>query len=218
MAYNKVAVSAEEEAYQYVQQEIRQGRLLPGQRVVTEAIAARIGTSRMPVRSALLRLASEGLLDMRANRGAVVRSLNARELLEVFEIRAVLEGLAVRNAVRNMESSHLRRLAGMIDHIDKGSGDYLDWTTAHREFHEYLCGFCQQPRLLAQLADLHSLMEPYMRMWATQPGRVPRMREAHEELVAALETGDPGACEAAMRRHVMNTVDALLPYLPDQPR
>jgi len=215
MAYGKVAVSAEEEAYQFVQQEIRLGRLVPGQRVVTETIAAQIGTSRMPVRGALLRLASEGLLDMRANRGAVVRSLNAQELREIFEMRSVLEGLAVRNAVQNMEPGHLRQLAGMIDQIERGSGDYLDWTTSHREWHEYLCGFCKQPRLLAQLADLHAVMEPYMRMWATQPGRVPRMREAHEELVAALQTGDPDVCEATMRRHVMNTVEGLLPYLPE---
>jgi DNA-binding GntR family transcriptional regulator len=213
LRYPKIALTAEEEAYQFLHQQIRLGAYAAGERIVPETVSAQIGTSRMPVRGALRRLASEGLVDIRANRGAVVRGLDPREMREVFEMRSVLEGLAMRNAVGNMTPETIRRLIGMLDQIELGSGDYLDWTTAHRDFHEYLCGYCRQPRLLKQMADLHSAVEPYMRLWASQPGREFRVREAHQELIAALQTGDPDLCETVMRRHVMNTVAALTPYL-----
>lgn len=212
-AVSNFALTAEDEAYRYIQLHIRLGTFAAGERLVPDVIATEIGTSRMPVRGALRRLASEGLVDIRANRGALVRGLNRQEMQEVFEMRSVLEGLAMRNAMQNMNAEHLRRLTSMLDQIELGTGDYLDWTTSHREFHEYLCGFCRQPRLLRQIADLHSVVEPYMRMWASQPGRVFRMREAHHELIAALHTGDADVCEAAMRQHIMNTVTALHPYL-----
>ncbi|WP_241048728.1 GntR family transcriptional regulator [Achromobacter xylosoxidans] len=213
LQYQKTAVSAEEEAYQHLQREIRLGNYPPGHRLVPEVIASEIGTSRMPVRGALRRLASEGLVEIRANRGAVVRGLNQQEMREVFEMRSVLEGLAVRNAVRHMSAEHIRRLAGMLDQLEQGLGDYLDWTSAHRDFHEYLCSFCQQPRLLRQISELHSVVEPYMRLWAAQPGRVLRVRESHQELIDALLAGDPDRCEAAMRQHVLNTVPALQAFL-----
>ena len=213
MAYSPTpAWTAEEEAYQYIQRQIRMGQFRASARLVPEAIAAEIGTSRMPVRGALRRLASEGLVEIRANRGAIVRGLNEREMVEAFEMRAVLEGLAARHAVIAMRPAHIRRLVDMLDQMERGV-EYLDWTTAHRDFHEYLCGFCEQPRLLGQISDLHSAVEPYMRLWAAQPGRVPRGRVSHEELIAALEIRDPLRAETAMRQHVMNTVPALQAFL-----
>ncbi len=213
LSYPRTAISAEEEAYQYLQQEIRLGRCAPGQRLVPETIAAEIGTSRMPVRGALRRLVSEGLVEIRANRSAVVKGLNPEEMREVFEMRSVLEGLAMRNAVARLRDEHIRRLARMLDQLDEGSGDYLDWTTAHREFHEFLCGFCAQPRLLRQISELHTVVEPYMRVWAAQPGHSPRARVSHQELIDALVTRDPDRCEAAMRQHVLNTVPALQQFV-----
>lgn len=213
----KYILSAEEEAYQHIHRQIRLGTFAPGQRLVTETVADQIGTSRMPVRSALRRLASEGLVEIRANRGAVVKGLSRDELFEVFEMRAVLEGLAIRNAVGRMTPAHLRRLTNMMAHIEAGSGDYLDWTASHQEFHEFICSFCEQPRLLRQLSELHATMEPYMRLWASQPDRQFRMGEAHQELIDALHTGDPALCEAVMRQHIMNTVSSLEPFLQARP-
>ncbi|MEI2415747.1 GntR family transcriptional regulator [Orrella sp. JC864] len=213
MLITRMALTAEEEAYQYVHKAIRLGWLRAGERLVPEAIASEIGTSRMPVRSALRRLAAEGLVEIRANRSAVVRGLNQQEMQEVFQMRSVLEGLAMRNAVANMGPEHVQRLVHKLDQLELGTGDDTDWTAAHRDFHAYLCGFCRQPRLLQQIADLHSVVEPYMRLWSAQPGGVGRTREAHQELIDALKTADADHCEAVMRRHVMNTVTALYPFL-----
>jgi len=120
LQFQKTAISAEDEAYLHLQREIRLGRYAPGQRLVPEVVAAEIGTSRMPVRGALRRLASEGLVEIRANRGAVVRGLNQQEMLEVFEMRSVLEGLAMRNAVLHMNAEHLRRLSNSLELLEQG--------------------------------------------------------------------------------------------------
>jgi len=213
--YSSAAASAEDQAYLHLQQQIRLGTLAVGARLIPDIIAGQIGVSRMPVRGALRRLADEGLIEIRANRGAIVRGLNRREMRDVFEMRSVLEGLAMRNAVPNMRAEHLRRLTAMLDDFDLSAGESVDWTSSHRAFHEYLCSFCDQPRLLREIAELHSIVEPYMRMWASQPGREHRMHAAHQELIDVLRAGDPQRCEQAMRQHVMNTVDTLTPYLPD---
>src|SRR4029453_13795672 len=91
-----VATTAEEEAYRHIQRVLRVGRYKPGERLIPEEIAAEIGMSRMPVREAFRRLASDGLVVLRPNRGCVVAGLTVDELFEIFEIRSVLEGLAVR--------------------------------------------------------------------------------------------------------------------------
>src|SRR5688500_7583277 len=95
----RAAATAEEEAYRHIQQQLRLGRYKPGDRLIPEDIAAEIDMSRMPVREAFRRLAADGLVVLRPNRGCIVAGLNIDELYEVFEMRSVLEGLAARVAM-----------------------------------------------------------------------------------------------------------------------
>lgn len=206
--------TAEEEAYRHIHAAIRAGRYRAGERLLPESIATEIGTSRMPVREALRRLSTEGLVTIRPNRGVTVNGLNVADMLEIFEMRAVLEGLAVRLALPNIDAARLRQFEHMLDRIDDSSGVHEDWTSAHRGFHEALCAASARPRLLRQIAALHSLVEPHMRLWALQSDRPPSVRADHVDLLDALRQGDPDRCEAVMREHVMATVPDLLQYLP----
>ncbi len=83
-SFDTVHATAQEEAYQHIKRGIRTGELRPGMRLAPDDIAAEIGTSRMPVREALNRLATEGLIVNRPNRGSVVRVLTEKEVREVF--------------------------------------------------------------------------------------------------------------------------------------
>lgn len=205
--------AAHDEAYAHILRALRLGRYRAGERLIPETIAAEVGTSRMPVREALRRLAAEGLVTIRTNRGVTVNALGVNEMQEAFEMRAVLEGLAVRLAVTRLRPADLRRLAAMLDSMEDRAAPDADWTSAHRAFHEALCTRSESPRLLRQIASLHSLVEPYMRLWDRMGDRQVGTREHHEELLAVLHRGDPAACEAAMRRHVMDTVPDLLRHL-----
>lgn len=205
--------AAHDQAYAHILRALRHGRFQAGERLVPESIAAEIGTSRMPVREALRRLAAEGLVTARGNRGVTLNALDVQDMQEAFEMRAVLEGLAVRLAVPRLRASDLRRLDAMLDSKEDRSSAESDWTGDHRAFHEALCAYSDSPRLLRQIASLHSLVEPHMRLWDRMADRHVGTREHHEELLAALRGGDPVACEAAMRRHVMDTVPDLLRHL-----
>lgn len=208
------AVTAEEEAYRHIHSAIRLGRYRAGDRLVPETIAAEIGTSRMPVREAFRRLATEGLVAIRPNRGATVNKLDVEGMTEIFEMRAVLEGLAMRLALPRMDASTIVELERMLDRIDDRSGVQDDWTTAHRAFHETLCARSGRPRLIRQIAGLHSLVEPHMRLWALQTDRPHSARADHQDLIDALRSGDADRCETTMREHVMATVPDLMKSVP----
>ncbi len=90
--------TAQEEAYFYLRESILSGSLPGGTRLDISQIATHLGMSRMPVREALRQIASEGLVVIRPNRGVVVTQLTPEDVLEIFEMRAVLEGLAAHLA------------------------------------------------------------------------------------------------------------------------
>jgi len=202
-------LSAEEEAYRYILQRVRTCDYRAGQRLVPEEIAAAIGTSRMPVREAFKRLAAEGLLTLRPNRGAIVRGLSLPEMEEVFEMRAVLEGLAARTALRRIGPQQIGGLEHLIDVMEHSESDLSLWVTAHREFHEYLCRLSASPRLLQQVSALHAVVEPHMRLWLRHAHKPMGSREDHMGIVQSFRDGDPSGVEAVMREHIAATVPAL---------
>jgi DNA-binding GntR family transcriptional regulator len=206
------AVTAEDEAYRHIHAAIRLGRYGAGQRLVPETIAAEIGVSRMPVREAFRRLATEGLVTIRPNRGVTVNGLNVSEMQEVFEMRAVLEGLAVRLALPYITPRVMRQLEALLDRLDDGEDLQPDWTAAHREFHETLCALSGRPRLMRQIAGLHSLVEPHMRVWVIAD-RPTSARAHHQSLIDALRSGDAQRCEETVREHVLVTVADVMKHL-----
>lgn len=204
-----VPLTAEEEAYRYILQRIRTRAYASGARLVPEEIAAAIGTSRMPVREAFKRLASEGLVNLRPNRGALVRGLSVPEMEEVFNMRAVLEGLAARTALERIGPRQIVGLLRLVDVMEESEGDVPQWVTAHREFHEYLCRLSASPRLVQQIAALHAVVEPHMRLWLQYADKPMSSRDDHMGIVQAFRDGDPAQVEAVMRAHVQDTVPAL---------
>jgi DNA-binding GntR family transcriptional regulator len=205
-------VTAEDEAYRHIHAAIRLGRYRQGERLVPDVIAGEIGTSRMPVREAFRRLATEGLVTIRPNRGVTVSGMNMDDVQEIFEMRAVLEGLAVRLAMPRITPAAIAQLEAMLDSLDDRDGVQPDWTAAHRAFHETLCAFSGRPRLLRQIASLHSLVESPMRLWVLAD-RPTTARAHHQELLDALRGGDAARCETIVRDHVLVTVPDVVKYL-----
>jgi DNA-binding GntR family transcriptional regulator len=211
--------SAQDEAYQHVRHGIRMGLMRPGTRLVPEEIAAAIGMSRMPVRDALNRLTAEGLVAMRPNRGAVVRGLTEKEVREVFEMRAVLEGLAAGMAVPRVTVDDVEDLTRLLGRMQRSAADTSDWITVHRQFHERLCAISDAPRLMYQISALHTVVEPLMRLWLDQ--RAPSssssyVQDVHEGLLETLQSGDAAAMESTMRAHVLRTVDGITRAMREQ--
>ncbi|MGT2473824.1 GntR family transcriptional regulator [Paraburkholderia terrae] len=207
------AVTAEEEAYAYVLYRIRMGKYRAGDRLIPEEIAAEIDTSRMPVREAFRRLASEGLVVIRPNRGAIVRGLDADEMEEVFCMRGALEGLAAKLALPGITPAHIAELARLIEVMESHEQDAHQWVSAHRNFHEYLCQLSGRKRLVAQIAGLHTVVEPHMRLWLQLADKQMTSRDDHTAIIDAIKSGDPMAVEATVREHIEATVPALRQWM-----
>ncbi len=209
-----MAATAQDEAYRAILQDIRSGRYQPGERLIPETIARELAMSRMPVREAFQRLANEGLVLIRPNRGCIVSGLTIEEIYELFEIRSVLEGLAVRLAMPRFDAA---ALAELDDHVARmhraGAAGGADWLSRHQEFHAYICGFSRHPKLIAQIAALHIAVEPYMRVWLHHVAQPAYATERQDEVVEAIRTGDAEHAEAVMRDHVLRTAPRLAEFL-----
>ena len=211
------AATAQQEAYQAILLAIRSGRYRPGERLIPETIARELAMSRMPVREAFQRLANEGLVQIRPNRGCVVSSLTIEEIDETFQMRSVLEGLAVRLAMPRIDAAMLDDLDDRLRRMERIERAGGDWLAEHQAFHEQIAALAGRPKLLAQIAALHLAVEPNMRIWFHHVDRpVTATRKQHvvvEAMRTALQTGDAAHAEQAMRDHVMRTAPLLADFL-----
>ena len=203
------SATAEEEAYRFLLTGIRLGQYKAGDRLVPEEIAGQLGMSRMPVRDAFRRLATQELLTIRPNRGAIVRGLSQEEAVEVFDMRAVLEAQAAAVAMQRMRSADFHELEHRLDLLERTADNVSEWVTLHRDFHLFLCGFSGRPRLVAQIAALHVSIEPHMRLWLQSAEKPLAAREEHQLIIDALRRGRPELVEAVVRDHVCGTIPTL---------
>ncbi len=139
-----------------------------------------------------------------------MRGLDAAEMREVFEIRAALEGLAAGLSVPKINEHSLAKLEHLIDQMEQANTDYPEWVTRHRAFHEYLTGLAGMHRLTRQLAGLHSVIEPYMRIWLEHADKPMTSRDDHAGILQALRSGDSKLAEETVREHVRATIPALV--------
>ena len=135
-----------------MREEIADGTLRPGQQLLQEELSARYGVSRSPLREALRQLEAEGIVEYHANRGAVVTSLDAADLREIFELRRILEVAAIRFAVSGMDDRTIEEAKSILARLTRSS-DFNQWKKLHWEFHECLYRRARRPRLLALILD-----------------------------------------------------------------
>ncbi|MEX3981473.1 GntR family transcriptional regulator [Paraburkholderia sp. EG287A] len=209
-----LALTAEEEAYRFLLEAIIEGRYAAGQRIVAETVAEELSMSRMPIRAALKRLQTEGLIIQRPNRGAIVRGLTVEEVRDIFDMRIALECLAMRVAAPRCTEAHLTKLQRLLEDMDACVGDTDTWVQRHCAFHEYLCEISGRTRLYQQIHSLYTLIEGPMRLWIEQATfRRRRARDAHQILIDALRTRDPAQAEQALREHLESTVPQIIKFL-----
>jgi DNA-binding GntR family transcriptional regulator len=131
-------LGAERFAYEVLKKEIIAGDLPGGTQLAQADIARRLGISRIPVRDAIRHLAMNGLVTLGPNRRAHVTVLRDIDLIELFQMRAVLEGLAARNAARNLKQKDLTELARLAEHMDEAEDKIEQWMPLHDEFHRLI--------------------------------------------------------------------------------
>ncbi|MGW6121452.1 GntR family transcriptional regulator [Nocardia sp. NPDC055165] len=190
---------------EHVRAQVLSGALAPGERVGEEALCARLGISRAPVREALRRLAEQGLVEHLPRRGYRVVVWSARDIVELFEVRRALEQHAVTVALpsTDLRLGRVRAALAELTAADRRR-DWVARDDAHRRFHAEIVALAgnrqldlvyEQILVKLQLAMARNLREE------TEVGARREGVRRHEELLAALETNDPLRAETALRRH-----------------
>jgi DNA-binding GntR family transcriptional regulator len=210
---NETATSrlpAEKLAYAAIRERILSGNLLPGARIVAEDVAVELNISRTPVREAFRQLDAEGLLVIRPNRGAVVASVSPDELLELFEMRAVLEGLAARRACLRWTEDFGDQLHLALRRLGRTEPTDPAFIPRHDEFHALICAHAGGHRLATETDRLRAGVKRHLALFFTQHETRLGTLEDHRILIEALESGDPDRAETAMREHITQTATRLV--------
>jgi len=188
----------------YLREEIISGRMPPSTELHEAALARLLGVSRGPVREALGRLASEGLVTVRPHRGALVRALTNEEFIEAYQVREALEVMAVRLAVPKLTPNDIATLEALVDQmsVHAEAGDLQGFFTANAQFHQsffdsagngMLSGIYRQVR--GQI-DRHRLRSLELR------GDLRRSIEEHRAILWAVRAGDVERAAQLASEHV----------------
>lgn len=191
----------------------------PGERLVELQLCERYGCGRATVRSALVELEAEGLIEHAANRGARVRRISVAEAIEITESRAALESLIAAHAARNAtpdERNDLVALVGAME-VAVADGAGRTYSELNRRFHARLRDLGRH-RVAADLVEkLRNRSAHHQYQLALMPGRPEQSLDQHAAIARAVAAGDPDAAAAAMRAHLHSVADVLRTWNAELP-
>lgn len=196
--------------YDILRDAILNGTLVPGQKLRQESLAEAISVSRLPVRSALIQLEADGLVEFHERRGAVVKALSVEQAREVYDIRTLLEVQALRLSMAEMTPERLQRLQelGRTADLEEEGADFVD---ARTEFYSELYDAARHPVLWEMIEQLRLKVGRYMLGWRLVSNG--DHAHSHEELIAAVAAGEIEPAVEVLRSHLERVRDAVLGLL-----
>jgi DNA-binding GntR family transcriptional regulator len=186
------------------------GGLAPGSRLVEADLAESLGTSRVPVREALLELSKDGWVDLRARQGAWVHVPQEAEVGEVFEVRAALEAEAARLAAIRAEPGQAEQLRAYVDSgvAAVRAQDFATVTAINKAFHHSVTELSGNALLASLLGGLERRVQWYFRQVASVRGMA--SWEEHSAIVDAIMASEPAKASDLMRAHIARTCEACI--------
>ncbi len=186
------------------------GEFAPNQRLIEADLSAAYGASRAAVRTALLELGAEGLVDRLPNRGSRVRAIPLEEAIEILEVRMSLEGLCAAKAATNLtepEAEELTRLRGAI--LGAAESDLFEYSRLNQLLDRRIREIAAHPTAVAILERLRAQGVRHQFRLAFYPGRAAVSAPEHAAIIDALVARDPARAEAETRRHLGSVIAAL---------
>lgn len=196
----------EEYGYRALRDLILTGEFKPGAKLIQEDLAARLGVSRTPLRSAIAALERDGFIAVSSRGEATVLEFGPTRIADLFEIRAVLEGLTCRLVAPRIERKHTVYLRSLIvgSVPEEGSDDWSGYRQADLEFHTFLTSLLEDSFLTRQLDALQGIMSVSFAQGLLRPPH--ETVGEHIEIIDALEMRDQDRAERAMLGHIRTTI------------
>ncbi|MBX6395440.1 MAG: GntR family transcriptional regulator, partial [Alicyclobacillaceae bacterium] len=211
------------DAYETIRDWILKGILAPGERLREEHLAGRLGISRTPVREALRRLETEGLVRLIPNRGAAVTTYSPKDIHHFFNLRVLLEGYAAAQAALHRTEEdvvHLQELNRRFEDLyrtilarGKTPESMQTFADVNQDFHATVwnaSGNPLLPNLLSRIVVVPLVYRSYHQYTLDQ---IRESLEAHQTITRALEDRDPLRAETAIREHILKGRDHALAHL-----
>lgn len=189
------ARTVEDRAAHIIRNAIAYGILRPGERLPQDRLAGLLNVSRMPIRSALRQLESEGLVELHPHRGARVRALSPEEISDLYEMRILVETFAVRKTVRAIEEHHLKELEAIAADLESAE-DHETWMHLRQEFYKALYSIGNTPRVVSTIMQFRAEVSRY-----TRNLKDPRS-QTHVALLERIRLRDPDLAAAWLETHL----------------
>lgn len=192
------------------------GQIAGGERLVQADLAKQLDVSTTPVREALRDLSAEGLIQLDAHKGAIVRSLSKDEVEEIYWLRQLLEPEMMARAVENITDEQIEQAESIQKQADK-EHDPVAWVQLNKAFHRVFNVASKSPRLAAIVENLQDSGTPYVVAALVEGSRSPQEANAqHREILQAVRAGDVKAAKRHVRDHVHETLVGMPEHLPNR--
>ncbi len=206
-------------AYQIIKEMIENRQLMPGQKIPQEKLAADLGISRTPLISALKFLEQEKLVETRPRRGFFVRLFTIEEMISIFEIREVLEGLSARRAANLITDRQIIELRKIFKPFlkSKNIDDFHGYSKADRQFHNTIAEIGSKEFLTSILQTFNIVSLAYQ--YPTREGLIRSPGETikeHTGIIEAICSHDERASETLMREHLTTTIYKLRAHIEEE--
>jgi len=194
-------------------------RLSPGDPLREATLAEQLGVSKTPIREALTRLEQEGLVETTSFKGAVVSGYSRQDLIEIYELRELLENAAARAAAESMSDTdrdRLRRICRESRTLTKGR-DAAGLAALISAFDDVLFDQVRNSRIRALIGNLRAHLTRIGHLTAEIPGRIEASVDEHEKILEAIAARDPDLAERQMSKHIRSVRDDQLRALGEAP-
>lgn len=182
------------------------GQMAPGSRLLQAAVAAEMHTSTTPVREAMRELAGEGLLDLDPHRGVVVHQPSVGELQEIYQIRSLLEPVAIAGTVERITPDQLAMAEQILDLMERQT-DVAEWALLNATYHSALAEGSALPILTSILEKLRYLSTLYVASFVDRhPDRIRKANEEHRALLEACKARDIALAQELEVAHLQHTL------------
>jgi DNA-binding GntR family transcriptional regulator len=203
----RVPSSLSERAYEAIKESILKTdvtKVNDGDRIDERGLSESLGISRTPLREAINRLVMEGFLKVVPRKGVYLVKKSKKEISEILLVRAALEGMAARLAVKHVTEKEIQKMKDLFEPFGESStgGQFLKYSDANIEFHELVLKTSQCGKLIELASNLFDHIRWIRFRTIVFEDRFPKMQKEHLAIIEALEKRDPDLAEKRMRAHI----------------
>ena len=184
------------------------GVLMPGERLMEIQLAEEMGVSRTPVREAIRKLELEGFVVMIPRKGAYVAGVSIKDVKDVFEIRAALEGLAAGLAAEKVTQEEIEQMERAL-HYEREPDTLEEMVQSDTDFHALLYKASRNERLITILANLREQIQRFRTTSLAVPGRVKNAIQEHRAMVDAIARHDVEDAQSLASTHIENAANIM---------